>query len=288
MTSSAGTFVFILYTDRSTLSEFTDNSRLAMCRLAAYLGPELSLERLLIEPEHSLVKQSWAPREMLEAKLNADGYGFGWYDSDGKPLRYRYTMPIWTDPNLPELGRGLTSETWVAVVRSATTDIPINTVNTMPYVDEQYHFLHNGYINKFSRSLRSCLRRELNPEFEDAIEGNTDSEHLFMLFRQIMWEESISDPAMALQEMYRRLKLWLKDERALLNIIIAQPGRFWAMRSAINGNSPSLYYTVNPPAYPQAVLVASEPLTDASDWTEVPPQTLFVVEHSGEPRHISL
>ncbi|HBE92200.1 MAG TPA: hypothetical protein DDW55_06595, partial [Gammaproteobacteria bacterium] len=63
-----------------------------MCRLAAYLGPELRLEKLLIEPEHSLVKQSWAPREMLEAKLNADGYGYGWYDPEGNPLRYRYTM----------------------------------------------------------------------------------------------------------------------------------------------------------------------------------------------------
>jgi len=259
-----------------------------MCRLAAYLGPELRLERLLIEPEHSLVKQSWAPREMLEAKLNADGYGYGWFDDDGHPLRYRYTMPIWTDVNLPELGRGLSSDTWVAVVRSATTGIPINMVNTMPYADEKYHFLHNGYINHFSRTLRSCLRRELNPEFEDAIEGNTDSEHLFMLFRQIMWKENIEDPGEALQFMYQQLKHWLKDERALLNILVARTGKFWVMRSAINGNCPSLYYTVNPPQYPDAVLAASEPLTDAGDWTEVSPESLLVFESPGEPQHICL
>ncbi len=109
-----------------------------------------------------------------------------------------------------------------------------------------------------------------------------------MLFRQIMWEKQIDDPAVVLQVMYHRLKDWLKDERALLNILIAQSGKFWVMRSAINGNCPSLYYTVNPPQYPEAVLVASEPLTDESDWTEVPPQTLFVVEHNCEPQHISL
>lgn len=259
-----------------------------MCRLAAYLGPELRLERLIIEPEHSLMEQSWAPREMLEARLNADGYGYGWFDTDGRPLRYRYTMPIWTDNNLPDLGRGLSSDTWVAVVRSATTGIPINVANTMPYTDEKCHFLHNGYINHFSRTLRSCLRRELDPEFEDAIEGNTDSEHLFMLFRQIMRVKKFDDPVDALPFMYRQLKKWLKDERALLNILVARSGKFWAMRSAINGNCPSLYYTVNPPQYPDAVLCASEPLTDPDDWTEVPPQTLLVFDGSGEPQHISL
>ena len=53
-----------------------------MCRLAAYIGPTLRLEELLLKPEHSLVKQSWAPREMMEARLNADGYGFGWFDQE--------------------------------------------------------------------------------------------------------------------------------------------------------------------------------------------------------------
>jgi len=260
-----------------------------MCRLAAYLGPPLRLDRLLTEPAHSLVEQSWAPREMMEARLNADGYGFGWFDSEGRPLRYRYTMPIWTDPNLDDMGRALVSPTWVAVVRSATTNIPVSLVNTMPYVDDRYQFLHNGYINHFSRTLRSCLRRELNPEFEDAIEGNTDSEHLFVLFRQIMWEEGYQDPADALLEMVVRLRRWLKQERALLNLMIARPGRVWVMRCAINGNCPSLYYTLNPPPYPGAALIASEPLSDEADWTEVPPQSLLVFDDGGsEPRHIEL
>jgi glutamine amidotransferase len=257
-----------------------------MCRLAAYIGPKIRLEDLLLKPEHSLVKQSWAPREMVEALINADGYGFGWFGPDQHPLRYRHTMPIWTDPNLPELGKGLESDTWVAVVRSATTNIPINLANTMPYADEKYHFMHNGYINHFSRTLRSCMRREFKPEFEDLIEGNTDSEHLFILFKQIMWEANCDDPAEAMTEMVARLKKWLKDERALLNIVITVPGKIWAMRCAINGNCPSLYYTLNPPPFPEASVVASEPLTDEDDWTEVPPQSLLVFDMCNEPEHI--
>lgn len=259
-----------------------------MCRLAAYIGPALRLEELLLKPEHSLVKQSWAPREMMEARLNADGYGFGWFDQLGKPLRYRQTMPIWTDPNLPELGRGLESKTWVAVVRSATTNIPINLANTMPYADEKYHFMHNGYINQFSRTLRSCLRREFKPEFEDLIEGNTDSEHLFILFKQIMWETGSNDPASVLIELVARLKRWLKDERGLLNIIIAIPGKVWALRCAINGNCPSLYYSVNPPLFPGGSLVASEPLTDDDDWTEVAAQSLMIFDACNEPEKMHL
>ena len=259
-----------------------------MCRLAAYIGPTLPLEDLLLKPEHSLVKQSWAPREMMEARLNADGYGFGWFDMDNKPLRYRQTMPIWTDPNLPELGRGLKADTWVAVVRSATANIPINLANTMPYADDTYQFMHNGYINQFSRTLRSCMRREFKPEFEDLIEGNTDSEHLFILFKHIMWELGSDDPARVLVEMVTRLKTWLKTERALLNIIVTVPGKIWAMRCAINGNCPSLYFSMNPPAFPAASVVASEPLTDEDDWTEVPPHTLLVFDAGTEPEHIHL
>lgn len=259
-----------------------------MCRLAAYIGPALRLEELLLKPTHSLVKQSWAPREMMEARLNADGYGFGWFDQSGKPLRYRQTMPIWTDPNLPELGRGLESDVWVAVVRSATTNIPINLANTMPYADEKFQFMHNGYINNFSRTLRSCLRREFKFEFEDLIEGNTDSEHLFILFKQIMWEMNTDDPAKALIEMVDRLKQWLKDERGLLNIIVAIPGKIWAMRYAINGNCPSLYYTLNPPPFPDGCLIASEPLTDDDDWTEVTAQSLMVFDSSKDPEQFHL
>jgi glutamine amidotransferase len=53
-----------------------------MCRLAAYIGPDLFLHKLLDEEPHSLFKQSWASEELRSTCLNADGYGFGWYPED--------------------------------------------------------------------------------------------------------------------------------------------------------------------------------------------------------------
>ena len=46
-----------------------------MCRLAAYSGPPLPLAALTHTPTHSLVVQSYKPKQMREALLNADGVG---------------------------------------------------------------------------------------------------------------------------------------------------------------------------------------------------------------------
>lgn len=50
-----------------------------MCRLLAYLGSPIFLEYLLYKPEHSLIAQSYQPREMISGAVNADGFGVGWY-----------------------------------------------------------------------------------------------------------------------------------------------------------------------------------------------------------------
>src|SRR6266542_1108903 len=53
-----------------------------MCRHLAYLGPPIPLSRLLFEPPHALVHQSWAPKDMRGGgTINADGFGVGWYHS---------------------------------------------------------------------------------------------------------------------------------------------------------------------------------------------------------------
>ena len=54
-----------------------------MCRHLAYLGPPVPLRALLFDPPHSLVRQSWAPRDMRGGgTINADGFGVGWYPGD--------------------------------------------------------------------------------------------------------------------------------------------------------------------------------------------------------------
>lgn len=49
-----------------------------MCRLLAYMGTPITLDKLLYEPRNSLVNQSINARE-IEEPLNGDGFGVGWY-----------------------------------------------------------------------------------------------------------------------------------------------------------------------------------------------------------------
>lgn len=254
-----------------------------MCRLAAYHGSTVSLGRFLLEPPHGLLRQAYAPREMREATLNADGFGFGWFDESGRAGVYVNHVPIWNDVNLEHLGHGLRAHQWLANVRSATPPTPATPFNTMPFLGGGFLFLHNGYLQDFGDGLRARLRRELAPAYEDAIQGNTDSEHLFHWLRQIMETEG-DPPLQALATATHRLGGWLEGRRALLNIVLGDGRCLVALRHAIGADCPTLYYTTAEPLWPDACVIASEPLTEASHWQPVPPHHLLLVEDGAAPR----
>lgn len=249
-----------------------------MCRLATYWGPEIPLEKLLLHPAHSLMKQSWGPQEMREGKLNADGYGFAWFDKQNKPAAYTNPMPIWTDPNLPALGRTLTSSMWLANVRSATFCSDVSHANTQPFIDDSFVFLHNGYIKDFSLTLQHWLRCQLAPEIGAHIRGTTDSEHLFALFRQIMVDNPDYSIVNAMEQLMEMIAEGLHDRKGLLNIIIANSRQIVALRHAVNGECPSLYYTTDDEDYAGASLIASERLTPSKSWQTVPKHHLLIID----------
>jgi glutamine amidotransferase len=259
-----------------------------MCRLAAYTGPNLSLAKFLLAPGHGLMEQSWAPREMREARLNADGYGFGWFAADGCAATYRIPMPIWTDANLPSLARSLVAGQWLANVRSASDKMPVNPFNTMPFAEDRLLYMHNGFVQDFAYTLRPQLRRTLDSEFESAIHGNTDSEYIFALLRQLRAQRASEPMDNALIALCSTLAQWLGDTKALLNFIIGDGQSLYAVRHAINGECPSLYYCTGEPDYPGGVLVASEPMTDATCWTGVAEHTLCVFTAGEAPRMLPL
>ena len=66
-----------------------------MCRHTCYIGSPVSLEEFLFQPDHGLLVQSYKPKEMIEAEINVDGFGLGWYPEDGTLRRYANTKPIW-------------------------------------------------------------------------------------------------------------------------------------------------------------------------------------------------
>src|ERR671939_261768 len=119
-----------------------------MCRHLAYVGPPVRLDRLLLDPPHSLLHQSWAPRDMRGGgTINADGYGFGWYaDGSATPSRYRRDCPMWTDSNLPALAGSIVAGAVLGAVRSATTGMPVVETAAAPFADDRWLFSHNGAL----------------------------------------------------------------------------------------------------------------------------------------------
>lgn len=243
-----------------------------MCRIAAYLGPPLSLGAFMRAPHHSLYKQSWAAKELVTATVNADGYGVAWLGENGQPAVYKNIMPVWADPNLTHLERNLRSRVWLGNVRSATEGLSTHMNNTQPFLSGQWLFTHNGFIENFSVDTRRAIRAQLDPEIEADIQGTTDSEYLFALIRQ-----QRASMTSSLRNTYEWLKTHLSDKstKALLNIIISDGTSLVALRAAINAPCPSLYYHAQHSGLENGVVVASERFDDDPEWIDFPEQHLL-------------
>src|SRR5690349_14194202 len=87
-----------------------------MCRWLTYTGSPIALEKLLYEPENSLIDQSLHAR-YGEETVNGDGFGIGYYDDAGvPPAVFKDTKPAWGDRNLRELARHVRSPLFMAHV----------------------------------------------------------------------------------------------------------------------------------------------------------------------------
>jgi len=254
-----------------------------MCRLAAYLGPEITLQQFFLDPPHSLYIQARAPRELVYAKINADGYGFGWYSRDGAASTYTSAMPIWSDRNLPALGRSLSSPLWIAEVRSATDGSPAHQYNTQPFSDARRLFVHNGYISAFNHCARPEILRMLAAEIAANLYGNTDSEHLFACLCQLLQD----DPGLTMPDAIRRLFVliadWCGERQALLNLVVTDGECVYAARHGLNHPSPSLYFTTDDALFPGGQLVASERFSEDAAWQAVPEHHLLILGRDKSP-----
>ncbi|MBH8573328.1 ergothioneine biosynthesis protein EgtC [Nostocaceae cyanobacterium CENA369] len=251
-----------------------------MCRLLAYLGSPVSLEHLLFKPEHSLIVQSYQPREMSSGVVNADGFGVGWYHSqkDTEPFIYKNTLPIWNDINLPSLSRYVESKCVLAYVRSATPGQALDFANCQPFHYQQQLFIHNGRIVKFRQTLHRKIRSILTPDLYAKINGNTDSEHIFALLlsqgennKHRPPEYALRNTLIALSEMAKRYQV-----EASANVIFSDGNRLIASRFATTSPPPSLYWLRDDPTFPNSVIIASEPLF-IGNWNTCPENSIISV-----------
>lgn len=248
-----------------------------MCRHAAYLGPTISLQHFLVDPPHSLERQSWDAQELKYARLNADGYGFGWFDAQGRPATYANPAPIWSDDNLPALARTLEADLWVGEVRSATAGNPVHRYNTMPFCDARWLFVHNGYVSDFHTQVRPALSAMLSAGIAADIRGNTDSEYLFAVLRQLFHNDPAIAPGAAIRQLFTIIGEHLGTGEALLNLLLTDGQVIYATRCGINHEAPTLYCTDSDPFFPGARLVASEALDPAADWQRVDENSLLCI-----------
>ena len=250
-----------------------------MCRLLGYLGSSIQLDRILIEPKHSLIVQSYQPQEMTAGLLNADGFGFGWYDTQESslPYIYRNVLPIWNDANLPPLARYIQSRSVLGYVRSATSNLSVDLINCQPFAHQNLLFIHNGYIDDFRETLYRPIRNNLEDFAYQHIEGTTDSEHIFALIINELKKDAHITLQQALSNTIARLANLAQPNEIKLsaNIVLSNGKEMAACRYSNREVSPTLYY-LEDKAYTDAVIIVSEPIFEGN-WVSCPEQSIIGV-----------
>jgi len=222
-----------------------------MCRHLAWLGAPRTLASLVLEPEHGLLRQSYAPRRQQRGVVNADGWGVGFLvPGQPGPVRWRSSRPIWSDASFASVAPVLRSGAVVAAVRSATAGMPLEEGATAPFTDGRWLLSHNG---KIDRSVLPARR-----DAESVCDSAVLAAHVFaegpLGVGAIVTALGARDPA-------AHLNLVLTDGTTLLATTWGDP----------------LSYLVEP----DGVVVASEPWDDDPRWVDVPDRHLLEVTPDG-------
>ncbi|MEW6635209.1 MAG: class II glutamine amidotransferase [Actinomycetota bacterium] len=149
--------------------------------MVAYLGgPEVTLAAVVLQGEHSLLVQSYAPKEMMSGVVNADGFGVGWYvPDDPEPAVYRSNSSLWADRSFAGISHKIRARSVFAAVRSATPGLPVEESGVPPFSSGPFLFMHNGAIEDFRGKVMRPLRDALSDEAYSGVLGVTDSETVF-------------------------------------------------------------------------------------------------------------
>ncbi|PRY19681.1 glutamine amidotransferase [Aliiruegeria haliotis] len=265
-----------------------------MCRWLAYSGSPLLLERMLLEPEHSLIDQSLNARLGAHA-TNGDGFGVGWYGEGQMPALYRTTRPAWNDPNLAELSRQIRSEMVFAHVR-ASTGTAVQQTNCHPFRYGKWLWMHNGAISDFQKVKRELVLA-VAPDLYPEIEGSTDSELFFYLALTFGLERNPPAAVARAVGFIEQVGQGHAIAHPLQMTVAVGDGRaLWAFRYASSGRSRTLFYSSDPATlrwrYPQnpifreiddrTKLVVSEPLGSTRGvWNELPNAHSCTVRNGG-------
>lgn len=254
-----------------------------MCRLLAHFGgPEVSLSSAVLAPEHSLLVQSYAPREMMSGVVNADGFGVGWYTPvDDEPAVYRSNASIWGDRSFASIAPRVRAARFFGAVRSATPGLPVEESGVPPFASGRYMFMHNGAIQDFRQKAMRPLQDSLSDEAHAGLLGVTDSETIFAGLLDRLGKGTSLDAALAATIRHVSAVCAVAGLKATLNLAVTDGASMAFTRHSTEGPGNSLYFIEDGEAFPGAVVVASERLDEDAGWREVPDRHLLTVNHEG-------
>ena len=161
---------------------------------------EILLSKLILNPSHSILTQSFDSRLRLVSRRhaptrhkhatdtaqdrrrphNGDGFGIGYYTSPSlgpEPCVFTSTIPAWNCINLSRIASKTTSSLIFAHVR-ATTEGNLSDSNCHPFTYKSLMFMHNGGIGCF-KQIKRRLAMSLNEQWFTLVQGSTDSEWAF-------------------------------------------------------------------------------------------------------------
>jgi len=274
-----------------------------MCRLLAYKGTPIIMDKLLYQPKNSLVNQSINARE-IEEPLNGDGFGIGWYvpEVNNEPVTFVSVNPAWSNRNLRNLAPKIKTECMIAHVRAASVG-EVSESNCHPFQYKNLLMAHNGGVEQFQKIKRK-IREPLTNEMYNWIKGQTDSEHIYAYLVNTLITQhktiGVDEVTDAFEKTFTFIKKLMAEEgiteAGYLNMALTNGLFIVATRYCTDPNEEplTLYHSegsryvvengitrmVAPEDDDHAVLIVSEKLTDDANWTMIPKNHFVIVEQS--------
>lgn len=205
-----------------------------MCRVLAYIGPEIPVDSLLLLPPNSLINQSIDPQ--LHPQLQLAGWGFGVWSNHllkpDEPFLYHRPMAAFYDNNAQGVIPSLQGSTLLAHVRAADynslTVLADENCHPFSYHETPWIIAHNGALPNWQ-----LLQRELLQHCEDRylkqMRGTTDTEFLYVLLLSLLKGDSDDEVQQGFEKMLQVILQAMKKldlvELTKLKIALVAPNR---------------------------------------------------------------
>lgn len=205
-----------------------------MCRVLAYIGPEIPLESLLLKPENSLINQSLDPEH--HPHLQLAGWGFGaWSDhllKPEEPLLYHRPKAAFYDDNAAGIIPSLQTSTMLAHVRASGYHAGVvqadENCHPFSFKGTPWIIAHNGALPNW-RILQRELLTHCKDEYLKQMKGTSDTEFLFVLLLSLLEGNSDEEVKKGFERMLEVILEAMKtlDMAALtkLKIALVTPNR---------------------------------------------------------------